>query len=179
MPANRADLPGVKIVEPRVFADDRGWFIETWSRSRFDPMGLGVEFVQDNHSHSVRGVLRGLHYQIERPQSKLIWVVRGEIFDVAVDLRRNSPTFGKWTCTSLSERHHRQVYLPPGLAHGFCVLSDEADVVYKCTQPYVPEFERTLVWNDPQIGIEWPVNEPLLSEKDRRGLLLCDAPTYD
>jgi dTDP-4-dehydrorhamnose 3,5-epimerase len=176
---NHAALPGVKIIEPHVFRDDRGYFVETWSHSRFDSLGLNVTFVQDNFSRSVRGVLRGLHYQVERPQGKLIWAVRGEVFDVAVDLRRHSATFGKWTCVTLSEHNHRQVYLPPGLAHGFCVLSDLADISYKCTEPYSPECERTLLWSDPQIGIEWPLAQPILSEKDKRGLPLGAAPTFE
>ena len=172
-------VPGVMIIEPRVFTDARGFFMETYHRARFTEAGLAHEFVQDNQSHSVRGTLRGLHYQIQHPQGKLIRVVRGEVFDVAVDLRRSRPTFGRWIGVYLSEENKRQLYVPPGFAHGFCVVSDEADFFYKCTDYYHPEFERTVLWNDPDLGIDWPVREPVVSEKDRRGSPLAEAEVFD
>lgn len=178
MQITATELAGVFLIEPRVFEDERGYFLETYHRQRFAEAGIDVEFVQDNFSHSRRGVLRGLHYQLEHPQGKLVRVVRGEIFDVAVDLRRNSPTFGRWTGAVLNETNHRQLYIAPGFAHGFCVLSDAADVVYKCTDFYAPRHERTLLWNDPALGIEWPVVQPLISVKDRAGLPLATAETY-
>jgi dTDP-4-dehydrorhamnose 3,5-epimerase len=171
-------LPGVMLVEPRVFSDPRGFFMETYQKTRFAEAGLAHEFVQDNQSHSVRATLRGLHYQIEHAQGKLIRVVRGEVFDVAVDLRRSQPTFGRWTGLYLSEENKRQLYIPPGFAHGFCVVSEEADFFYKCTDYYHPEFERTLLWNDPALGIDWPVREPLVSGKDCRGVPLSEAECY-
>ena len=171
-------LAGVFLIEPRVFEDERGYFLETYHRQRFVEAGIDAEFVQDNFSHSRRGVLRGLHYQIEHPQGKLVRVVRGEIFDVAVDLRRNSPTFGRWTGAMLSETNHHQLYIAPGFAHGFCVMSEAADVVYKCTAFYAPQHERTLLWNDPALGIEWPILDPIVSPKDRMGLPLASAETY-
>jgi len=173
------DLPGVVIVEPRVFGDARGFFLEVFQQTRFREAGLDVTFVQDNHSRSRCGTLRGLHYQIEHPQGKLVRVIRGEAFDVAVDLRRGSPMFGRWTGVKLSDTNHRQIYVPPGFAHGFCVLSEEADILYKCTDFYYPEHERTILWNDPRLAIEWPIDEPLLSEKDQRGLPLADAPCFE
>jgi dTDP-4-dehydrorhamnose 3,5-epimerase len=172
------ELPGVVVIEPQVFTDARGWFMETFHEARFREAGLPVGFVQDNHSRSVRGALRGLHYQLRHPQGKLIRCVRGEVFDVAVDLRQGSSTFGRWFGLMLSESNRRQVYLPPGIAHGVCTLSELADVVYKCSDLYDPQSERTLLWNDPQVGIEWPLVDPLLSEKDRRGLPLAQAETF-
>ena len=171
-------LPGVMIVEPRVFADPRGFFMETYQKARFEEAGLAHEFVQDNQSHSVRGTLRGLHYQIEHPQGKLVRVVRGEVFDVALDLRRSRPTFGRWIGVYLSEENKRQLYIPPGFAHGFCVVSEEADFFYKCTDYYHPEFERTVLWNDAALGIDWPVREPLVSDKDRQGVPLSEAEYF-
>jgi len=181
------ELSGVLIVEPRVFADARGFFMETYQKQRYAAAldgcaaahassaaaGIAADFVQDNLSLSCRGTLRGLHYQIEHPQGKLVQVFAGEVFDVAVDVRRDSPTFGRWTGTVLSGENHRQLWVPPGFAHGFCVLSETALLFYKCTDYYHPEHERTLLWNDATVGVEWPLEgEPILSEKDRRGLPL-------
>jgi dTDP-4-dehydrorhamnose 3,5-epimerase len=162
-----------------VFEDQRGFFLESYHRLRFREEGLDAEFVQDNHSRSCRGTLRGLHYQIEHPRGKLCRVVRGEVFDVVVDLRRESPTFGRWAGVVLSEANRRQLYVPPGLAHGFCVLSETADFLYKCTDYYYPQHERTILWNDAALAIDWPIHEPLLAEKDRRGLSFADAPCYE
>lgn len=175
----KTDLPGVILIEPKVFEDARGFFMETYHRPRFAAAGIDVEFVQDNHSLSRRGTLRGLHYQLRYPQGKLVRVVRGEIFDVAVDIRRSSPTFGKWWGVTLSEANRRQVYIPPGLAHGFCVTSEAAEVVYKCTDVYRPEDERTVLWNDPAIGVKWPVEGVLVSEKDARGVRLAEAEVFE
>jgi dTDP-4-dehydrorhamnose 3,5-epimerase len=174
----RTELPGIVVIEPKVFEDPRGFFMETHHADRFREAGLPNEFVQDNHSRSVRNTLRGLHYQLQHPQGKLIRCIRGAVFDVAVDLRQGSPAFGRWFGLLLSEENRRQVYVPPGMAHGFCVLSDTADVIYKCSDFYFPQFERTMMWNDPQIGIQWPISEPLLSEKDRRGVSLAQADTF-
>lgn len=171
------EIAGVAILEPRVFADQRGFFLETYQLTRYRSI-VGTEFVQDNHSRSSRAVLRGLHYQLQHPQGKLIWVTRGEIFDVAVDLRRKSPTFGKWTSVILSDENHRQVFVPPGLAHGFCVLSELADVTYKCTDYYFPDYERTILWNDPALSIHWPIHDPIVSAKDRRGVTLDEAECF-
>ncbi len=179
MEVRQTALPGTLIVVPRVFEDQRGMFMETYHSQRYAEAGIDGEFVQDNFSRSSRGTLRGLHYQIEHPQGKLVHVVRGEVFDVAVDLRRDSPTFGKWAAATLSESNHHQLYVPPGFAHGFYVLSEVAEFFYKCTDLYFPEHERTLLWNDPTVGIDWPLTgEPLLSEKDQRGLVLDQADTY-
>jgi dTDP-4-dehydrorhamnose 3,5-epimerase len=172
-------LPGVVLIEPRVFPDARGYFMETFNQRRFQEAGLECDFVQDNHSHSARGVLRGLHYQIPHPQGKLVRVVRGEIFDVAVDLCRSSPTFGRWFGTVLSESNKLQLYIPPQFAHGYCVLGDSADVAYKCTETYYPEHEKAILWNDPALGIAWPISSPVVSEKDQRGLRWTDAPCFD
>lgn len=174
----RTDIPDVVIIEPRVFEDARGFFLESYNKLRFQEAGLDVEFVQDNHSCSVKGTLRGLHYQIQHPQGKLARVIRGRVYDVAVDLRRRSPTFGRWVATELSETNRRQMYVPPGFAHGFCVLSDVAEFLYKCTDYYFPEFERTLAWNDAELGIQWPVSAPLLSAKDQKGMPFCQAECY-
>src|ERR1051326_1029997 len=154
------ELAGVVVIAPRVFDDERGFFMETFQRQKFAAAGIDLEFVQDNHSRSRRGVLRGLHYQLAHPQGKLVRAVSGSIFDVAVDLRRGSPTFGSWYGCELTDSNRRQIYIPPGFAHGFCVLSDTADVIYKCTELYHPEDERTLLWNDPALGIQWPVADP-------------------
>lgn len=160
-------LPGVLVLEPKVFGDARGFFMETWQAERYHEIGLPKQFVQDNHSRSRRGVLRGLHYQIMQPQGKLVWVTRGAVFDVAVDIRRGSPNFGQWYGCVLDDIDHRQLYIPPGFAHGFCVLSEEADFFYKCTDYYHPASESGIAWDDPEIGIEWPLSEVELSAKDR------------
>ena len=168
-------LPGVLIVEPRVFADARGFFLETFQARRFAEHGLPTEFPQDNYSRSVRGVLRGLHYQLRQPQGKLVSVVRGEVYDVAVDLRRGSPTFGQWFGMVLAEEPRRFLWIPPGFAHGFCVLSDVADLVYKCTALYAPDDERGIIWSDPTLAIDWPIESPLLSPKDAALPVLTDG----
>jgi dTDP-4-dehydrorhamnose 3,5-epimerase len=173
-------LPEVKIIEPKVFGDARGFFFESFNGREFDELvQSGVEFVQDNHSRSAKGVLRGLHYQIEHSQGKLVRVVEGEVFDVAVDIRRSSPNFGKWVGVTLSVDNHRQLWVPPGFAHGFVVLSESAQFLYKTTDYWFPEHERSIVWNDPEIGIEWPIDfEPLLAAKDAAGKKLADAEVY-
>jgi dTDP-4-dehydrorhamnose 3,5-epimerase len=171
-------LPGVILIEPAVFEDERGFFMETFHRAKFAAAGLDVEFRQDNHSRSIGGVLRGLHYQLRHPQGKLVRVLRGAIFDVAVDLRKAAPTFGRWCGCELTEFNRRQLYVPPGFAHGFCVTSDAADVVYKCTEIYRPEDERTLFWNDPALSIGWPIADPLVSSKDAAGARLADAECF-
>lgn len=173
-------IPDVLIVEPNVFGDVRGFFFESFNQRRFHELtGLDLQFVQDNHSRSARGVLRGLHYQIRQPQGKLVRVIAGEVFDVCVDLRRSSPTFGKAVGVTLSDQNKRQLWIPPGFAHGFLVTSESADVVYKTTDYYAPEHERSLQWNDPVLGIDWPLSgEPTLSAKDRIGLPLAQAETY-
>ena len=167
------DLPGVILVEPDVYADARGFFLETYHEGKYRDGGITAPFVQDNHSRSVRHTLRGLHAQCHRPQGKLVRVVRGEIFDVAVDIRRGSPTFLRWVGVTLSAETFRQLYVPPGFAHGLCVTSDTAEVEYKCTALYEPSDELCIIWNDPAIGIEWPVQQPLLSAKDRAGLTVA------
>lgn len=172
-------IPGVLIIEPVVHGDARGFFVEVWHERRYRAAGIDLPFVQDNHSRSVRGTLRGLHYQIEQPQGKLVRVAAGEAFDVAVDLRRSSLTFGRWVGVALSAENHRQLWVPPGFAHGFCVTSDSADVLYKCTDVHAPQHERTVRWDDPGIGIEWPLDgSPLLSPKDAAGAWLSDADVY-
>lgn len=172
-------LPGVLILEPRVWGDERGFFMESYNQRLFSELGLPTDFVQDNHSRSARDVLRGLHYQIQQPQGKLVRVVRGAVFDVAVDLRRASPTFGRWEGMELTEENKRMLWIPPGFAHGFLVLSDHADFLYKTTDFYAPEHERSILWNDPEIGIEWPIaGEPILSAKDRQGKRLREAEVY-
>ena len=173
-------IPDVLIFEPRVFGDERGFFLESWNAREFDnAVGAKVQFVQDNHSRSRRSVLRGMHYQIKQPQGKLVRVARGRAFDAAVDLRKSSVTFGQWAGTELSEDNHRQFWIPPGFAHGFLVLSESADFLYKATDYYAPEHERCLIWNDPTVGIHWPVNEePILSAKDKAGLPLHDVEVF-
>ena len=172
-------IPEVLVVEPRVFGDARGFFMESWNRRALAQVGLDADFVQDNHSRSRRGVLRGLHYQIRHPQGKLVRVVAGAVFDVAVDLRRSSPTFGRAVGVALSEDNKRMLWVPPGFAHGFLVTSESADFLYKTTDYYHPEHERTLLWNDPALAIEWPLDgEPLLAAKDAAGARLADAETY-
>ncbi|WP_371375375.1 dTDP-4-dehydrorhamnose 3,5-epimerase [Thalassotalea aquiviva] len=161
-------IPEVKIIEPKVFGDERGFFLETFQADRYQSIiGEGLSFVQDNHSRSARGVLRGLHFQKTKPQGKLVRVVRGEVFDVAVDIRKDSPTYGQWEGVILSEENKRQFWVPPGFAHGFVVLSDTADFEYKCTDYYDPSDEGSLIWNDQDIGIEWPITDVQLSEKDK------------
>jgi dTDP-4-dehydrorhamnose 3,5-epimerase len=176
----RTAIPDVLVLEPRVFTDERGFFLESWNARDFRAaVGFDATFVQDNQSRSRRGVLRGLHYQIVQPQGKLVRVVHGRVLDVAVDLRRSSPTFGHWVGVELSSDDHRQVYVPAGFAHGFLVLSDEADVLYKATDFYAPQHERCLIWNDPEVGIDWPLSgEPVLAAKDRAGLRLNEADTF-
>ncbi len=169
-------LEGVKIVEPDVFRDARGFFLETFQARKYVEGGILASFVQDNHSHSRLGALRGLHYQLKRPQAKLIYVVRGEIFDVVVDIRRNSPSFGKSFCAVLSSRNFLQIFVPEGYAHGFCVLSEEADVIYKCSDFYNPGDEYGILWSDPSLEIAWPVKDPILSSKDAAYSLLRDVP---
>jgi dTDP-4-dehydrorhamnose 3,5-epimerase len=176
MQAHATSLPGVVIIESKVFGDDRGFFLETYHAAKFAQLGIPDLFVQDNHSRSSRGVLRGLHFQEPNPQGKLVRAVTGSIFDVAVDIRRGSPTFGRWFGVELSEANKLQLWVPPGFAHGFCVVSDTADVVYKCTAVYEPANDRSILWNDPAIGIEWPVSEPLLSGKDSVAPRLQEAP---
>ncbi len=181
MKFEQTTLPEVIQVTPRVFADDRGFFMETWQSRRFSSFGIDAEFVQDNFSHSSRGTLRGLHYQIEQPQGKLVRVVQGEVFDVAVDLGKSSPRFGQWVGKVLSAENKRQLWVPPGFGHGFLVLSDIAEFEYKCTDYYAPEFERAIRWDDPDIAIEWPLGSgelPVLSERDAAAPFLKDAETY-
>jgi len=176
----RTDIPDVLIIEPKVFGDSRGFFFESFNQRQFEQLtGLAPNFVQDNHSRSARGVLRGLHYQIQQPQGKLVRVIAGEVFDVCVDMRRSSPTFGQSVCVSLSAENHRQLWIPPGFAHGFLVTSESADFTYKTTDYYAPEHERAVLWNDPALGIAWPLQgEPLLSAKDKAGIPLAQAETY-
>jgi dTDP-4-dehydrorhamnose 3,5-epimerase len=173
-------LPEVKLIEPKVFGDARGFFVESFNAREFAAqVQAGIEFVQDNHSRSAKGVLRGLHYQIEHAQGKLVRVTEGEVFDVAVDVRRSSPNFGKWVGVTLSAENHRQLWVPPGFAHGFVVLSASAQFLYKTTDYWFPEFERCIVWNDAQIGIEWPINfAPMLAAKDAAGKRLNEAEVY-
>jgi len=173
-------IPDLLILEPKVFGDARGFFMESFNARSFqEATGLNVDFVQDNHSRSAKGVLRGLHYQIQQAQGKLVRVVRGSVFDVAVDLRRSSPTFGQWVGVTLSEENNRQFWIPPGFAHGFLVTSDSADFLYKTTDYYAPEHERSLAWNDPAVGVVWPLDgAPLLSAKDVAGKPLGECETF-
>lgn len=170
----------VLIIEPAVFGDERGFFMETWNAARFAEAGIEQTFVQDNHSRSARGVLRGLHYQVNRPQGKLVRVAAGCVFDAVVDLRRASPSFGKWVGVELSAENKRMLWVPPGLGHGFLTLADGTDFLYKCTDYYSPQDERSIRWDDPEIGIEWPVEglTPLLSAKDQAGTSFADAELY-
>lgn len=175
------DLPGVIVIEPKVFGDDRGFFMESWNARAFEQAGITGPWVQDNHSRSARGVLRGLHYQMRQTQGKLVRVTAGAVFDVAVDIRRSSPSFGKWVGVELSADNKRMLWVPPGFAHGFLTLTDSADFQYKCTDYYAPEWERALLWNDPAIGIDWPLEPeqtPALSAKDAAGLPLAEAETF-
>ncbi|RBA24028.1 dTDP-4-dehydrorhamnose 3,5-epimerase [Herminiimonas fonticola] len=176
----RTKIPDVLLIEPKVFGDDRGFFFESFNEQRFAAaVGKTVEFVQDNHSRSARGVLRGLHYQIQQPQGKLVRVVSGEVFDVAVDIRKSSPTFGLWVGALLSAENKRQMWIPEGFAHGFVVTSDSAEFLYKTTDYWAPEHERCIAWNDPAIGIEWPIDgSPILSGKDQNGMSLADAEVF-
>ncbi len=173
-------LPGVLIIEPRVFGDSRGFFMETWNAAAFAAAELDLTFVQDNHSRSQKGVLRGLHFQNPGPQGKLVRVTNGAVFDVAVDLRASSPNFGQWVGVELSAENKRMFWVPEGFAHGFLTLADDTDFLYKCTAPYAPASEYTLAWDDPAVGIEWPVTglDPIISEKDARGLALADVPVF-
>ena len=180
MKVQSTQIAGVLIVEPDVFGDDRGFFLENFNERKMREIGIDAHFVQDNHSRSQRNVLRGLHYQISQPQGKLVRAVSGSVFDVAVDIRRNSPTFSKWVGVELSAANKRMFWLPPGMAHGFVVLSDSADFLYKATNYYAPEFERTILWNDPDLGIEWPLTGgPILSAKDATGKTLRDAEVFE
>lgn len=172
-------LPDVLLIEPRVYGDARGFFFESWNEKTFREAGIREHFVQDNHSRSARGVLRGLHYQIRQPQGKLVRVIAGEIFDVVVDVRRGSPSFGRHATVTLSAELHNQLWVPAGFAHGFCVTSDFAEVLYKTTDFYAPEHERTILWNDPELGIAWPLQAaPTLSAKDAGGALLKHAEVF-
>ena len=171
-------IPEVLLIKPRVFGDARGFFLESWKETQFAAAGLDLRFVQDNHSHSMQWILRGLHYQVERTQGKLVRVSRGAVFDVAVDMRRASPTFGQWVGAELSDTNHHMLWVPPGFAHGFLTLSDHVDFLYKCTDYYAPEHERVLRWNDPDVGIEWPLPagvEPTVSARDAQGTALSSA----
>jgi len=175
-------LDDVKIIEPNVFGDDRGFFLETWSHAAFSKAGLDINFVQDNHSRSAQGVLRGLHYQIKHPQGKLVRCTAGEVFDVAVDMRKSSPQFGQWVGVVLSADNKRQLWVPPGFAHGFYVMSETADFQYKCSDIYAPDYERSLLWNDPTVGIEWPLVEGVetqLAAKDKAAKVLKESDTFD
>lgn len=173
-------LPGVKLIEPRVFGDERGFFLESWNSEAFAAAGINAVFVQDNHSRSSRGVLRGLHYQIRQPQGKLVRVTCGAVFDVAVDMRRSSPQFGRWTGCMLTAENKHMLWVPAGFAHGFVVLSDTADFLYKCTTPYAPEYERSVAWNDPDLAIDWQLGDvtPLLSAKDAAAPSLLQAEAF-
>jgi dTDP-4-dehydrorhamnose 3,5-epimerase len=180
MKATPLAIPDVVLLEPRVFGDDRGFFFESFNQRQFnEAIGQTVAFVQDNHSRSAKNVLRGLHYQIQQPQGKLVRVVMGEVFDVAVDIRKSSPTFGQWVGEILSAENKKQLWVPEGFAHGFVVLSDHAEFLYKTTDYWAPEFERSIAWNDPAIGIQWPIQgEPALSAKDRQAKSLAEAEHF-
>ncbi|OYY65732.1 dTDP-4-dehydrorhamnose 3,5-epimerase family protein [Sphingomonas sp. 28-62-11] len=173
-------IPGPLIIEPRVFGDARGFFTETWNAAAFAEAGLDLSFVQDNHSHSQKGVLRGLHFQNPGPQGKLVRVTRGAVFDVAVDLRASSAHFGQWVGVELNADNKRMFWVPEGFAHGFLTLADDTDFLYKCTAPYAPQSEFTLAWDDPAVGVEWPLAglDPIISEKDTRGLTLAIVPAF-
>lgn len=177
--STKAALTGVLLIEPDIFRDPRGFFLETYHQQKYTAVGVDRVFVQDNHSHSKQGILRGLHYQLKRPQAKLIYVVTGAIFDVAVDIRKGSPTFGQWVGIHLSMDNNRQMFVPEGFAHGFCVLSKTADVIYKCTDLYDPGDEFGIVYSDPTIGIAWPIKNPILSSKDSQSPELGDVQEAD
>ncbi|MEP1422959.1 MAG: dTDP-4-dehydrorhamnose 3,5-epimerase [Erythrobacter sp.] len=176
----QTEIEGLLIIEPRVFGDERGFFMETWNEGVFREAGIDLDFVQDNHSRSQKGVLRGLHFQNPGPQGKLVRVANGAVFDVAVDLRAGSTTFGKWVGVELSAENKRMFWVPEGFAHGFLTLSDDTDFLYKCTAPYAPQSEHTLAWDDPAVGIEWPVVglDPIISAKDAQGLALADVAVF-
>ncbi|WP_076590920.1 dTDP-4-dehydrorhamnose 3,5-epimerase [Herminiimonas arsenitoxidans] len=180
MKIQNTKIPDVVLIEPTVFGDDRGFFFESFNEHRFaEAIGKTVQFVQDNHSKSARGVLRGLHYQIQQAQGKLVRVVSGEVFDVAVDIRKSSPTFGQWVGAVLSAENKRQMWVPEGFAHGFVVISESAEFLYKTTDYWAPEYERCIAWNDPAIGIQWPIDvPPVLSGKDQKGLQLVEAEVF-
>jgi dTDP-4-dehydrorhamnose 3,5-epimerase len=184
MNATPLAIPDVVLLEPKVFGDERGFFLESYSERTFEQLGLPTRFVQDNHSKSIRSVLRGIHYQLHTPQGKLVRVLQGEIFDIAVDLRKSSPTFGKWVGEILNDKNRRMLWVPPGFGHGFLVLGDFAEVAYKASELYAPEHERSLVWNDPTVGIDWPLHliepaGPILSGKDAAAAKLEDAEVYE
>jgi dTDP-4-dehydrorhamnose 3,5-epimerase len=180
MKVQSTQIPGVLIVEPAIFGDDRGFFLESYNEREMRNIGIDAHFVQDNHSRSQCNVLRGLHYQINQPQGKLVRVVSGKVFDVAVDIRRDSPTFGKWAGVELSAENKRMLWMPPGLAHGFVVLSESADFLYKATEYYAPKFERTILWNDPDLAIEWPLTgQPILSAKDAAAKTFREAEVFE
>lgn len=168
-------LPEIVVIEPELFQDDRGYFTEMYHQAKFEDVGIKGDFIQDNRSRSRQGTIRGLHYQLGRPQGKLIWTLSGKVFDVAVDIRKGSPTFGKWLGITLSSDNKKGIYIAPDFAHGFCVLSEEAEVFYKCTEFYSPEKERTIRWDDPDLAIDWPVETPILSDKDATAPFLRDA----
>jgi dTDP-4-dehydrorhamnose 3,5-epimerase len=174
-------IADLKIIEPKVFGDDRGFFVETWNESTFERLGIDAKFVQDNHSRSSKGILRGLHYQVKKTQGKLVRVLQGEVYDVAVDLRKSSPTFGKHVGVLLNDENKRMLWVPPGFAHGFVVLSESADFLYKCTDFYAPQFERSLLWCDPALAIDWQLSamKPLLSKKDAEGLPLAQSELFE
>lgn len=174
MDVQETSLPGVLLITPKVFGDPRGFFQETFSQSRYERYGINKPFVQDNHSRSERDVLRGLHYQLHNPQGKLVTVIRGAVYDVAVDIRVGSPTYKQWYGIELNDTNHHQLYVPPGFAHGFVVLSDIVDFIYKCTDYYDPKDEKGVIWNDPEIGVEWPVETPRLSQKDQVNPVLTE-----
>ncbi len=177
MKITETELSGVLLIEPDVYGDARGYFLETWNQARYHELGIAAKFVQDNLSYSGRGVLRGLHFQNPNPQGKLVYVLQGEVFDVAVDIRGGSPTFGHWVGAPLSAKNKHQFYIPPGLAHGFCVTSETALFTYKCTDFYNPQADGSILWNDPDIAIDWPIDEPILAEKDRKAPTLNNLPT--
>lgn len=175
----RLEIPELILIKPVIFSDSRGFFMETYKFSDFAAFGIKERFVQDNHSRSLKGVLRGLHYQNPpKAQGKLVRVIHGEIFDVAVDIRKGSPTYGRWVGVVLSDENKLMLYIPPGFAHGFCVLSEEAEVIYKCTEEYDPLAEAGIIWNDPEIGIQWPIKNPVISDRDSRWPRLRDAVNY-
>lgn len=171
-------LAGIKIIEPRLFEDSRGFFMESYNAKKLAAHGITMNFVQDNHSSSAKGVLRGLHFQINPGQDKIVRVVSGEVFDVVVDIRRDSPTFGQWESFIISASNHTMVFIPKGFAHGFCALTHNVEFLYKCSEYYAPADERGIIWNDPSIGIEWPISEPVLSDKDTKYPSIKDLPRY-
>lgn len=179
MRVQETTLPGVKVIEPKIFGDHRGFFLETYNYERYRDAGIEQKFVQDNHSKSTKGVLRGLHYQLINPQDKLVWCIKGAVWDVAVDVRKGSKTFGQWFGVELDAESKRQILVPKGFAHGFVVLSDEAEVIYKCTDVYNPKGEGGIIWNDPAVGIEWPITDVTLSEKDAILPALADAQVFE